>query len=174
MVYIKRDQPEHAIRAFYNSFGQNLYADVRCFTEHPVAAFGLGAGPFYKTPDENCWINWLRHILLCEIGDDILRVCPAAPRAWFKPGRTFECENMATYFGPISFKITSSRDKIVAEIEPPTRNAPKILELRLRHPDKARIKSVTVNGKAHQDVDAEREIVSLREFEGKLVVEAGY
>lgn len=174
MVYVKRDQPEHAIRALYNGLGQNLYPDVRCFTEHPVVAFGLGQGPFYKTPDENCWIVWLRHILLSEIGYDTLRICPAAPRAWFRPGKTFEVVNMATYFGPTSFRIESFGDRIVTEIEPPTRNAPCLLELRLRHPEKAKMKRVKVDGKPHDDVDAEREIVKLSELRGRMLVEAQY
>jgi len=167
MVYLERDQPEHAIRALYNSLAQNLYADVRCFTEHPVAAFGLGAGPFYKTPDESCWINWLRNILLMEIrntqsairNDEGLILAPGAPRKWFEPGKEFGVEEMATYFGPVSYRIASERDKITATIHPPRRNPPAMLEVRLRHPEKRRIAEVTVNGRPHSDFDPEREVV---------------
>ena len=159
MVYLKRDQPEHAIRAFYNSIGQNLYADVRCFTEHPVAAFGLGAGPFYKTPDENCWINWLRNILLMEKGDDCLIIAPGAPRAWFADGEEFSVQDMATYFGPMSYRIASKGNSITAAIERPKRNPPALMEVRFRHPEKIPIKSIMVNGKPHSDFDASREVI---------------
>ena len=153
MIYLKRNQPEHAIRSLYNSLSQNLYADVRCFTEHPVAAYGLGIGPFYKTPDENCWINWLRHVMLSERGHDEMEIAPGAPRAWFEPGKTFEMNDVATYFGKMSYKITSDTDKIVAQIDPPVRNAPKSLIVHFRHPQKKQITSVTVDGKDYKKFD---------------------
>ena len=167
MVYLKRDQPEHAIRALYNSLAQNLYADVRCFTEHPVEAFGIGAGPFYKTPDECCWINWLRNMLLMEKDDRMLIIAPGAPRKWFE--QEFSVEDMATYFGPMSYRIAYEGDKITAVIEPPKRNPPSTLEVRLRHPEKKAMKSVLLNGKLYSDFDAAKEIIRLPGELPKLV-----
>ena len=168
MIYLKRGQPEHAIRALFNGFAQNIYRDVRCFIEHPVAAFGLGAGPFYKTPDENCWINWLRNVLLMEIrnpkceirnetGEDCLTIAPGAPRKWFAEG--FSAEGMATYFGPVSYSVSSDGDAITAIVRPPKRNPPALLEVTFRRPDRKPIKSVSVNGRPHDDFDPAREIV---------------
>ena len=159
MVYLKRDQPEHAIRALYNGLAQNLYPDVRCFTEHPVEAFGLGQGPFYKTPDENCWINWLRNILLMEPDDATLRIAPGAPRKWFGAGKEFSVRDMATYFGPVSYHVASGGDQIIATLTPPRRNPPSVLEVRLRHPEKRPIRSVQVNGRKYDAFDVEKEIV---------------
>ncbi len=150
MIYLKRNQPEHAIRALFNGFAQNIYRDVRCFIEHPVEAFGLGAGPFYKTPDENCWVNWLRNCLLMERGADCLSIAPGVPREWFAQG--FSVQNMATYFGPVSYAV-SSADHMT--LEPPKRNPPARLEVSFRHPDKKPIQTVTVNGAPHADFDAE-------------------
>ncbi|MDI7276692.1 MAG: hypothetical protein QME94_11995, partial [Anaerolineae bacterium] len=40
--YLRRGQVEHAIRALFNNLGQQLYPDVRVFTEHPVVELGHG------------------------------------------------------------------------------------------------------------------------------------
>jgi hypothetical protein len=163
MVYLKRDQPEHAIRALYNGLAQNLYPDVRCFTEHPVVAFGIGQGPFYKTPDECCWVNWLRNILLMEIGDNALRIAPGVPRKWFGAGKEFSVQDMATYFGPVSYHVASEENRILATVVPPRRNPPAVLEVRFRHPEKRPMQAVTVNGKAYSDFDSKLEIIRFTE-----------
>ena len=179
MVYLKRDQAEHAIRALYNGLAQNLYADVRCFTEHPVVAFGLGGGPFYKTPDENCWINWLRNILLMETGNDGLIIAPGAPRKWFEDGKEFGVEGMASYFGPTSCRISSeaAAGRITAVVEPPKRNPPALLEVRLRHPEGKPMKSAAVNGRAHNDFDPTSEIIRFADpasLPARLEIKAEY
>lgn len=157
MVYVKRDQPEHAVRCLLNAFAQNIYKDVRCFTEHPVEAFGLGVGPFYKTPDECCWINWLRNALLCEMGYDELIIGPAIPREWMQGGSIVAARGMATWFGPVSFELTCSKDEheITAVVDSPARNAPARILLRLRHPRAIPFRNVTING-----VEASKEIVA--------------
>jgi hypothetical protein len=175
MIYLKRGQPEHAIRALFNGFAQNIYRDVRCFIEHPVEAFGLGAGPFYKTPDENCWINWLRNCLLMEKGDDLLAIAPGAPRSWFADG--FSVEGMATYFGPVGYSVIPDGNRIVVRLDPPRRNPPKTLEVHLRHPERKALREVTVNGRPHSDFDAESGVVRFTDPGGlpkKVGIVAGY
>ncbi|MCX6376544.1 MAG: hypothetical protein NTU88_11020 [Armatimonadetes bacterium] len=162
LVYLMRDQVEHALRAFYNSFAANLYSDVRCFTEHPVAAYGLGGGPFYKTPDESAFLTWFRYLLLTERGDSLI-VAPGTPRKWLDHGKEISVQDAPTYFGPMSYRIISevSDGRIRAEIVPPRRNPPAKLVVRLRHPAKSRIKSVAVNGSPHADFDPAKETVTL-------------
>ena len=161
MIYLKRGQPERAIRALFNGFAQNIYRDARCFIEHPVEAFGLGAGPFYKTPDENCWVNWLRNCLLMERGDDCLTIAPGVPRAWFEQG--FGAEGMATYFGPMSYQVSMEGGRITAVIEPPKRSPPALLEVTLRHPEKKPVKSVTVDGKPHDGFDPDTGTITFKD-----------
>jgi len=79
---------------------------VRCFTEHPVDAYGLGAGPLYKTPDESAFLTWFRCLLLMEKGND-LWIAPGTPRAWMQHGKEIAVEEMPTYFGPVSYRIVS-------------------------------------------------------------------
>lgn len=87
LVYLARGQVEHALRAFYNSFAANLYEDVRCFTEHPVVAYGWGAGPFYKTPDESAFLTWFRYLLLMEDGDTLMLAPGTLENGWRKARR---------------------------------------------------------------------------------------
>jgi len=155
IVYLMRDQAEHAIRAFYNSFAANLYADVRCFTEHPILAYGIGAGPFYKTPDESAFLTWFRYLLLME-KNDALVLCPGTPRKWLEHGKEIKVEGAPTYFGPTSYRVVSDVDngRIHVELQPPRRNPPARIVVTLRHPNKSAIKSVRVNGQPHSDFDS--------------------
>jgi hypothetical protein len=161
-VYLARRQAEHAIRAFYNSFAANLYADVRCFTEHPVSAYGLGAGPLYKTPDESAFLTWFRYLLLMEHGHD-LWIAPGTPRAWLEDGKEIAVEEMPTYFGPASYRITSeaSTGQVHVEITPPERNPPARLQVCLRHPKKLAIKSVDLNGPSCAGFDPGSETITI-------------
>ena len=58
-------------------------------------------------------------------------------------------KNAPTHFGTVAYEIVSDVDhgKITATVEMPSRNPPKSVLLRLRHPKALPIKSVTVNGK---------------------------
>ena len=173
LIYLEREQPEHAIRAFYNSFAANLYRDVRCFCEHPVDTYGLGAGPFYKTPDESAFLTWLRYLLLREQGNSLI-IAPGTPRAWFGNGEEIKCEGMATYFGPVSFTIHShaASGQILVTIDPPKRSVPESIDLRLRHPESKEIKSVTVNGKPYSNFKGES--IKLNDLANKLEIVASY
>ncbi len=177
MVYVKRDEPKHAVRCLLNAFAQNIYEDVRCFTEHPVEAFGLGRGPFYKTPDECCWVNWLRHVLLSEIGYDALRLAPAVPLEWLADGCTVEASRMPTYFGPVSLRIESrlASGEMRAVIQPPRRNPPSRLELRLRHPEGRPVRKVDSEGGRVSEVDRKRSLLRLEPSgSGRMIVTARF
>ncbi|MEI6914425.1 MAG: hypothetical protein WCL39_04765, partial [Armatimonadota bacterium] len=174
LVYIKRNQPEHAIRCLYNSFAQNIYEDVKCFTEHPVTAFGLGAGPFFKTPDECCWVNWLRNTLVTEVGREKLLLAPAAPRRWFSDGQKIVVHKMASYFGPVSFEIHSSVDsgEIRVHIDAPTRRMPAETSVTLRHPERLTPRKVLVDGKDIGSISGET--VTIPKASGQIEIVAFY
>ncbi|MCX7004953.1 MAG: hypothetical protein NTV22_16990 [bacterium] len=56
----------------------------------------------------------------------------------------------------------------------PSRNAPKEVWLRLRHPTSAPIRGVIVNGKKWKDFDAAREVVTLHNLKDIVSVEVKY
>jgi len=159
-AYIRADMPKHAVRALFNDLAASVYEDVRCFTEHPVQELGTGTGPFYKTPDECGFLNWLRLCLLLE-EESTLWICRAAPREWFAPGRSIRLADAPTWFGPVSVEIESNEETIRARLTPPRRNPPARMLLRLRHVGLRRMTSVTVNGRAHAAFDPAGEVIDL-------------
>jgi hypothetical protein len=64
--------------------------------------------------------------------------------------------------------------EINATVDIPSRNQPKSINLRLRHPMSAKIKSVMVNGKPWHKFDSGKEIIELKGLTGKVAVVANY
>jgi hypothetical protein len=157
----------------FNHFGASFYPGVNVFTEHPVVELGHGIGPFYKSPDETKFLTWLRNCLIREEGTT-LQLAPGAPRAWLAPGQNFGVEELATFFGAISYRINSTETAVTVTIDPPQRLTGQSISLHLRRPDDQRLQSVTVNGQAHTDFDPDAETIQLTAASDKLVVEAGY
>jgi len=173
LAYLARDQIAHAVRALFNAFAASIYPDVRCFTEHPITDLGLGTGPFFKTPDEAAFLNTLRMFLVQEVGP-VLWLARGAPRSWFRPGETIQLRGMASYFGPLSYTITTHGRRIVAELELPTRNPPEEVRLRLRPAHRQPMREVAVNGKRWEDFDRDAEYVRLTGVTGPCQVEVHY
>jgi len=174
LIYLRRDQVPLALRALYNAFVASLYRDVNVFAEW-LLAFGIGGGPFYKTPDEAAWIIWLRCLLVQEEGD-CLWLARGMPRRWLAHGQTIRVERAASHFGPLSYRIRSAvgEGRIVAEIDPPRRPPPAALRLRLRHPDRQQLRAVTCNGRVWERFDPLAECVELDGITEPVEVEAEY
>ena len=133
LVYLQRGESERAIRMLFNNFAQNLYRDVNCFSEHPITDFGLGFGPFFKTPDEAQFIVNLRNHLLREAGNT-LYLLQGTPRAWFEAGKAIRFDNMATFFGPVSLSMRAEESAITLTVSASWRSAPEEIALYLRTP----------------------------------------
>jgi hypothetical protein len=179
--YLRRGQVEHGLRALFNNFGTSLYPEVRAFTEHPVVELGHGVGPFYKTPDEAKSLVWLRAFLLREEGP-ALHVAPGAPRAWLAPGQAFGIQRMASFFGPVTYRVEAGAAEVNVRlvlwpgtgVELAARRLPQELVVHLRRPDRQPIKAVTVNGQAHSDFDAAAETVRVRPAGENVVIWVRY
>jgi hypothetical protein len=143
--YLRRGEIKHALRALYNNFGASLYPDVRAFAEHPVVELGHGVGPFYKSSDESKALVWLRHHLLHEEGHT-LHVAIGAPSAWFAEGMEFGVSDMATFFGPVSFRIHTASRSTGAEIELTPGREPIVMVLHLRLPGTPTPQDVRIDG----------------------------
>jgi hypothetical protein len=160
--YIKDDKIKHFLRAYFNGFTAAYFPQVQMCNEHALPELGYPAGDFFKTSDEAQSTYWLRLMFVRENGDD-LYLGQAIPRYWLSDGKNIGIERAATYFGPLSFQIKSQSDKheITAVLNPPERNAPKNIYVRLRHPGSKQIRSVTVNGKQYNNFDAKMEWIKL-------------
>ena len=143
-LFLQRGESERAIRTLFNNFAQNLYRDVNCFTEHPITDFGLGFGPFFKTPDEAQFIVNLRNHLLREENEN-LHLLQGAPRAWFAEGKTIRFSSMATYFGKVSCTLTAGKESFTLAMDAQWRNAPGEIVFHLRKPLPKAATGITMN-----------------------------
>ena len=79
-------------------------------------------------------------------------------------------------FGRLSYRIEShaAQGWIEASIKPPTRDMPKHVILRLRHPQGKPMHAVQVDGKPHHEFDPQRECVRLKPSDRAVHVRAVY
>jgi hypothetical protein len=173
LVYLRRGQPRHAIRAFYNSLAANLYADVRTFCEHPIEAYGVGTGPFFKSPDESAFIVWFRHLLILENGQD-LELMAGVPKEWLEGGKSITVFGAPTWFGPLSMEVNSSTEggEVAISLDLPTRNPPEHVRVHLRAGRP--LTSVTVDGEAYADYDVKAAIITLPGGQARARILARY
>jgi hypothetical protein len=157
-----RDEPKHFLRSYFNPFASAFYPDTMMLTEHALPTLADWMGDHFKSSDEALSTYWLRLMFLAEHGDELF-VGQAIPRAWFEDGRTMRVERALTHFGEISLEIVShaATGTIVVKLDPPRRNPPRRIKLRVRHLDGDPIQSVWVNGLPHSDVDVNREVIYL-------------
>ena len=145
-------------------------------------------------------LHFLRHMLVTEESrgagtfTGALQLLAGAPRRWFRQGERISVAGAPTHFGPVSFEVVSDvrRGVIRATITTPTRQpSPQIhgqgrrgqagvttpcgaIHLRLRHPERGRLKSVKVNGAPHRTFDAAKELITIPRPAGEIQIEAFY
>jgi hypothetical protein len=156
-AYLLRDNAEAAIRTFYSlmasGFSQSTYEPVEHRWTH---------GQYFGPPStDGAWFELYRNMLIHERDDGSLVLGLAAPRAWFADGKKIEVERAPTYFGPLSMSTNSNAasGRISATVQMSQRSRPTELMVRLRHPDKKKIRAVTVNGRNWTDFDPAKEWV---------------
>ena len=130
--------------------------------EHSLPELGYPAGDHFKSSDEAQSTYWLRLMFVHERDGD-LYLGQAIPRYWLADGKTIGIERAASEFGPLAFTMTSraAAGELSATVTAPTRNPPKTIYVRFRHPEAKRMQSVTVNGQPHDQFNAEKEWVVL-------------
>ena len=158
-VYLARDQPKAAIRAFYSLMACGFSHDQLTSLEHR-----WDWGQYYGPPStDGAWFALYRKLLIDERGMDTLLICQATPRPWLESGKRIRVLDAPTLFGPLSFEMESKtfRGEISAHIALSDRNFPKELFIRFRHPQNKPIRTVMVNGKHWQDFDVKKEWVRI-------------
>jgi hypothetical protein len=158
------------LRSFLNCYAVDILpGEGYVFNEHAVH------GPPDKIFEEAAFLERFRNLLVMEDGQD-LWLARGTPRAWLQQDKKIAVKNSPTHFGTLSYKIVSDADrgKIAATVQLPSRNPPRAVLLRLRHPRAAPIRSVAVNGGAWTDFDAAKEVIRLHDLQGTVHVEAAY
>lgn len=111
------------------------------------------SGPFYKVPDEAKFVNRLRDLLVRE-DSDALWLAAGTPRRWLAPGQKIEARHLASYFGPVSYRIEGKKNGASINVLLPTASPYKTAWLVVRTPQGQALKSVEIDGQAWQDFDA--------------------
>ncbi len=145
--YLLKDDVPHYLRAYFNAFAVAFREDTRMLTEHPLPTFADWAGDHFKNSDEAQSANWLRLMFVQELGNE-LYLGRALPRNWLADGRRIAIRRALTHFGEMSMEIESAaaQGEITIRLDPPRRNPPSRLHLRLRHPEGAAIRGIEVDG----------------------------
>jgi len=169
-MHLAVDDVPAFLRSMLNGYAVDILPnDGYTFNEHAVH------GPPDKIFEEAAFLERFRNMLVMEDGDS-LWLGRAIPRAWLEQGKRVSVQNAPTHFGTVSYEITSDANlgKIAATIEMPSRNPPKSVLLRLRHPQKLVMKSITINGNPWTDFDPVKEAVRLHDVKGTVKLQAVY
>ncbi len=120
-------------------------------------------------------VRYVRDALVFEEGPH-LHLAAGIARSWLEQGKTMGIAEAPTHFGKVSYRIVSEAGKglIQADVTPPAREAPSEILLHLRHPTRAKLKRVKLNGEPWSDFDPGRETVRLPTGPNRLHVEASY
>jgi hypothetical protein len=173
--YIMDDHPKHYVRAYFNAFAAGYFPERAMITEHPLPNLGNYAGDHFKSSDEGMNSSWVRWMFIWDEGEDLF-LAKTMPRYWLADGKEVRIERAVTHFGVMSMSIKSKAASgfIEMTIDPPTRNAPRAIYARFRHPEGKSMNRVTVNGKPYDNFDPEKEWVVLPPLKEKTVVVAYY
>ncbi len=163
LPYLWRDDIKHYVRAYFNGFASAFYPEIRMCNEHSLPELGYPRGDHFKTSDEAQSTYWLRLMFINEQADK-LYLGQAIPRYWFTDGNKIGVTNAASYFGLLSLRYESDADngKIKAILDPPQRNTPETIYVRIRHPQSKPIKRVLLNGRPYDEFDRDKEWIILR------------
>jgi len=169
-IYGYRDDIKPYLRSYLNAIIPMLSTETMALWEHPHAAGG------WNKPAETGWFIRQTRLMLVMEKDDELWLAALAPREWFQHGKSITVTDAPTYFGAVSFSISSHvyDGEIRAKIVPPTRGAVKRTAIRLRHPDGKQMSGVTIDGNVSNDFDAVRELVYLPQLSREVQVVARY
>jgi len=176
---------------FYGFQAFNLERDTFASREtNLIYASDLHARSRYPVPDVSdpvpcssaVVLHYLRHMLVTEEPDGLggytgdLLLLSGAPRAWFRDGETIRFANMPTHFGPLTCEVRSrvAFGAIQARVTTPPRPGWRSLQLRLPHPSRKPLRSVTVNEEDWPAFDGERSTVALRPGSATYRVVASY
>jgi hypothetical protein len=175
MPHLDRDEIEIYLWMFFNAFVSCYREEVNGMVEHPLPELGFDNSATIKTSDEANSVMWLRYMLVYST-PNLLHFGRAIPRAWLKDGETTSLLRTRTHYGEVDVCWTShllDGDLVFEGNLRGPQDAQKTL-VRFRHPHKALIQSVAINGKDWKKFDAESGDVDITGMKGQVKVVASY
>jgi hypothetical protein len=82
-----------------------------------------------------------------------LWLAAGTPRRWLAPGQKIEVRNLASDFGPVSYRMEGKSHGVSISVQLPTRNPYKAAWLVVRTPQGQALKSVEIDGRSWQGFD---------------------
>jgi hypothetical protein len=139
---LKRDEVNKALLGFWSFMAFGMTRD----TYSPVEVTMIDTGENHYTLPHlySCTeqLRLLRNLLVREEGD-VLWLGQGIPREWLAKGKHVRVSGAPTEFGEVTYQLSSDEDTgLTVTINPPTRNPPTEIRLRLRDPQKRAIKQV--------------------------------
>jgi len=118
--------------------------------------------------------NHLRNMLVFENesgrGIDLLR---NSPSAWLEPEKEIRVKDAQTHFGPLSLHVkTGTNNRVVAEVDPPRREAVDWIRLHLYHPQGRPLRRAVIN--SSPVTPAAGNVIEVRNPRQKITVEASF
>ncbi len=175
LPFLERDEPEHYIWMFFNAWAACYSEEINAMVEHPFPLLGFSNYAHFKTSDEANAVNWLRYMFVYSTGET-LHLGRALPREWFSHGTPLRATGIVTRYGNVSVEYLPQPDgsKVEVKAQLDLRSQPERTLLRIRHPEKSLIQSVTVNGEASDRFEAEKGDIDLTGLQGEIHIEASY
>ena len=175
------DDPDQLVLSLYGMLGAAMTPDTFVSGEAATVAplRGEAYRSMYMPPNSasnSAFLETLRLMLVHETRDADgrpvgLELAFATPRPWLGTGKTIAVHEAPTSFGPMSYELHASSNRIVGEVRVPSRNPPAALRLRLRVPHGRRVVAVRVNGH-RRPFDPKTATVSLSHLHGLLEIVA--
>ncbi len=186
---LRRGDIDRFLLGFYSrlAFGMTHHAYLAS-EGSPFIGYNTRKGGFvgadYSFPNSAAnseTLSMLRSMLVLEeLNDNVetgdIYLLKGVPRAWFQDGKEIEVRDAPTYFGNLSLVVQSrvSTNVISATISAPTRDKFRSMIISFRHPGKALIRHVRVNGADHRDFDPKSGLVRLAYGPRQFRVEVFY
>ncbi|HPO16149.1 MAG TPA: NPCBM/NEW2 domain-containing protein [Candidatus Hydrogenedentes bacterium] len=152
-IYALRDDMKPFIRSYFNTIPTLLSLENLSFWEH-----FHNMGGWNKTHETGYFLAQTRMMLVQERGNE-LWLAPFVTNNWLKDGMRVAVHNAPTFFGPVSYEITShiAQGYMEVTVEVPTREKPNSIVIRLRHPEGNTIQQVTVSNASTKRIDLVKE-----------------
>jgi hypothetical protein len=175
MPHLDRDEIEVYTWMFFNAWAACYREEIGAMVEHPYPVLGFSNSAHFKTSDQSNAVKWLRYMFVYAPGE-VLHLGRGIPRAWLADGKEIWAEKVATRFGQVSVRYRSeaAAGLIRASADLSLEKRPTKILVRIRHPEKRLIQSVTVDGLHHRQFDAARGDVDITGHCGRIAIEAHY
>jgi hypothetical protein len=133
------------------------------------------SGAWDKTHETGYFLHQTRLMLVQERGDE-LWLAPFVPSAWLRHGQTLTVTNASSRFGPLSFQLRSRlADGFVdAQVHLSTRQLPRELVLRFRHPEGRPLRSAALGSGAALAFNSQDGTVRVPSPAASVAVRAGF